>query len=535
MKILSKVLALGLALSLFSCASDEPVIDNGPQNKPGTETTQDGFYSLVRFSFPKTRSTQSEGEEIGKDYENKVGSILVVMSTKDETSGDYKFLSYALNDASINTSSADNKYTITFQDKEKLFEQAGNTVYIFAYCNPTEEIRNTITTLNVGDSFTDAICKTNVEGTWADNGFLMTSVKIENKELPNKETLKTYNTPTNAFNLGTIEVIRTMSRFDFRDASPETTAPLTYEIKNEATGDVQGSVKFTRVALFNLADKFYYLPRTKANDATDITLCPTYAGMESGFVVSPSDVEYTYKRPATINPLDPAASGLKWDNLTTILIGTEDNDNNWNTEDPAKFPKDYRIWRYATENTFAQGASVDADKITGYVFEAEIEVADDFGNVVDGKAGEMYLYGNVLYANATKLYENVANYPVSTLATAFNACFNVTKDDAGNVTAITKKTDADLAAHGFTTYVPNDDGKYFCYYFAYNVHNDDEDITSVGDMEFATVRNNVYKLAITTVKRFGGFTPPKPDEWDVYFDLNVQVKPWVVRVNNIEF
>lgn len=54
-------------------------------------------------------------------------------------------------------------------------------------------------------------------------------------------------------------------------------------------------------------------------------------------------------------------------------------------------------------------------------------------------------------------------------------------------------------------------------------------------MEFATVRNNVYKLSVTGVKKLGGFKPDeKVEDWDAYFSLNVAVKPWVVRVNNIE-
>ena len=65
-------------------------------------------------------------------------------------------------------------------------------------------------------------------------------------------------------------------------------------------------------------------------------------------------------------------------------------------------------------------------------------------------------------------------------------------------------------------------------------------------MEFAVVRNNVYKLAVTKINRLGHprlsendpdpENPDKPDESDdVYLKLSVQVLPWVVRVNNIEF
>ena len=528
MKFFSKFLVVGLALTMFSCSSDEPATGGGNGND--TDNNQNVFYSSVKFTFPKTRSTGSEGEEIGKDYENNVSSILVVLTTKNATSGEYEFLSYALNDASV-SSNPDNSYTITFQDKETLFNQAGNDVYIFAYCNPTEQIRNTVGALEVGDTFTDEICSVDPYSTWNKNGFLMTSVDIVKNSLPDEAKLKTYNTPGNAYPLGSIPVIRTMSRFDFRDASKN--KDLSYEIMNHENNKVQGTVTFTRVALFNLADKFYYLPRTKAAGATSFTLCPTFAGMESGFVVSPDGRNHTEKRPALIDPLN-IGTELKWASLPAILNEEEDTDNDWNDGSNENW-QNYHIWRYATENTFAEGEDADAAKTTGYVFEAEIKVDENFGNVVNNKAGNMYLYGQTLYPNATAIYNEITKFPISTLATAFNQGFDVTKDENGNVTAVTPKDGADLDKLGFTTYKPNTDGKYFCYYFAYNVHNDDEDVTTVGPMEFATVRNNVYKLAVTGVKRFGTFTPPAVDEWDVYFNLKVEVKPWVVRVNNIEF
>ena len=68
----------------------------------------------------------------------------------------------------------------------------------------------------------------------------------------------------------------------------------------------------------------------------------------------------------------------------------------------------------------------------------------------------------------------------------------------------------------------------------------------MGPMEFAVVRNNVYKLAVTGIKQLGhpripenDPDKPKPDtpdeSSDIYITVTCQVLPWVVRVNNIEF
>ena len=71
----------------------------------------------------------------------------------------------------------------------------------------------------------------------------------------------------------------------------------------------------------------------------------------------------------------------------------------------------------------------------------------------------------------------------------------------------------------------------------------------MGPMEFAVVRNNVYKLCVDKIAKFGH---PNPDDVDpidpdpenpedpdesinYYFTVTVKVLPWVVRVNHIEF
>ncbi len=87
---------------------------------------------------------------------------------------------------------------------------------------------------------------------------------------------------------------------------------------------------------------------------------------------------------------------------------------------------------------------------------------------------------------------------------------------------------------------------YYCYYFYWNRHNNNGNNGVMGAMEFGVVRNNVYKLAVTKIDRLGHpritendpdpLDPDDPDEkGDVYLTLSVEVLPWTVRVNNIEF
>ncbi len=85
---------------------------------------------------------------------------------------------------------------------------------------------------------------------------------------------------------------------------------------------------------------------------------------------------------------------------------------------------------------------------------------------------------------------------------------------------------------------------YYCYYYYWNRHNDNGMAGVMGPMEFAVVRNNVYKLAVTKIARLGhpriaandpdAPTPNTPDEkGDVYITVTCTTLPWVVRENNI--
>lgn len=87
---------------------------------------------------------------------------------------------------------------------------------------------------------------------------------------------------------------------------------------------------------------------------------------------------------------------------------------------------------------------------------------------------------------------------------------------------------------------------YYCYYYYWNQHNNNGQPGVMGPMEFAVVRNNVYKLAVTKISRLGhpritandpdAPNPNTPDEKaDIYITVTCTTLPWVVRLNDIEF
>ncbi len=604
MRIFNKLAACSLLMvGMIACKNDEP--SNGGDDGI---MTGDPFYSTVTISNPAKRSGgNNEGEEIGKDYENKISSILVILATKETEGGvdKYKFLTSAHSETATSTTETATTMSVVFENKVPLFDyvkeygKAGAKVYMFAICNPTQEISKKINgtkdaatgdipgAMAKGTEFLDEIYDITGAGAasiWTNSNFLMTSVDMYERELPSEADLMKYNTPATPFPLTyntaenkeeSLKVLRVMSRFDFKDTSErgDQIFPVYNKVdmeKPEADRRVVAHVRLTRMALFNMRNEFYYFPRVKDANYEKTTYLPGRAGMEFGydevnkkftpvFVVSPDAHNYSY-----VN-LDYYSSdnlgSLDWTNVSDILGRDEDGDGvdgNW---DHAGNPG-FHIWTYATENTFAKDVIPDNRQATGIVFETEIIVPefelDANGNTSaipfanketkDGRTEykTMYLYDDILFSNVNRMYDYVQTHPTSNLAAAFSQVFTVNKDAAtGNVTSIepvrTAEGKIDIRKmHNvrISVFEPRDKetGGYYCYYFYYNQHVNDGNIAIQSDMEFATVRNNIYKISVNTFSRLGGITPPDPDDWDLYFKVNVEVYNWVVRFNTgIEF
>ena len=194
----------------------------------------------------------------------------------------------------------------------------------------------------------------------------------------------------------------------------------------------------------------------------------------------------------------------------------------------------------------------------------------------------LYTFGGNLYVtweNVRKAAIKAATTTEGTVITTnafYTAVFGtatVEKDEDGNIPTSTDTNSPDYkwaqwnkagkpsdhllqefkkaaTTNGITLYQSSEDEKdgwgYYCYYFYWNRHNDNGNNGVMGDMEFGVVRNNVYKLAVTNINRLGHprlsdndpdpENPDNPDEsGDVYISLSVEVMPWTVRENNIEF
>lgn len=537
------------------------------------------MYATLRVKLPSA-TRAAAGEEYGQDAENYVGKVLVVLTQKVD--GKYMFLTYDEADAmdggqiagdheSVNVNEL--TYTLNFSAKNMkpgaldiAGENGKSDIYVFAFCNPTSRLQNTISqlanekpgTMEFSGNSTGEINGNNT--IWGDKKFLMANChEPAAVTLPSRaELVKNNNKPEKAFNLGIVHVKRLAARFDF--ALGGKNSDNKYDITS-TTGGKMGTIELTDMAMFNIAKNFYYLPRS--NDKWDWTgttyLCgnlesPYYVmSYNQGGFKTQSLADGNYKQYYFANLIgndfregeteEPVGGSTKltWTSIKpeTWNTKTEDDNNGW-TQDPKN---DYRIWRYATENTIpaadAQNSTA-AQKIgitTGVVFKGTFTPANTEvwnGNVI-------YLYNGVVYGDFTALKAYVTKYPESVVAKAFNkidALKNATNPDLKtNLLANLTSAQRD----GFKAYVPDaDTNTYTMYYFYYNRHNSNGNNSQMGENEFGVVRNNVYKLQVTTCGSLGEpdfpENPDHPDEEEsAYFTVSCHVMPWTVRINNIEF
>ncbi len=581
MKKFGIFLSAALAVGLWSCSEDKD---------PNKATVDDGsgVYATIQLNLNSRSETVKPGDnpaqsdagfEYGKDRENNVSAVLIVLAeASTDASGNvtYTYITssgvanaYDTNNAQTGTTGRPNPiYRVKFQTSA-LMEYAGKEVSIFAYCNPSPALAKSVADGNWTVDMEEAITSADNDAIWTANSFLMTSALPASKALPSVDDMNnTYNKVTNPFNLGTVQVERVAARFDYAmtitvgegekatkldtpncfpiyDYVPEDEKNLE-EGEGAVTPTIQGYVTITDLTLINEAKNFYLLPRVADNtgegmDAAADMSKITVLGQETPFnwVVSPSTQDYFHQLTEAYNP---ASENVKFTAISTLNEAC-------NTAKWEGATEDYKIWRYTTENTIPSVKEQKRGITTGVVFRGEISGKE--GSTLDGaiKSGKtIYAHDGIMYGNLDSLMVYVSRNPRSGVAIDFETAFKVTIKVGEKTTAddilkdLKDQNIEDLKASDelFTIYKP-EGGKYYVYYYYYNRHNDNINNTQMGPMEFATVRNNVYKLRISNIYKWGKSAdePDDPDDDDenpeVYFRVQVEVLPWVVRINNIEF
>ncbi|MBD5299295.1 MAG: fimbria major subunit [Bacteroides sp.] len=431
-------------LILGGCSSDTLVQD--VSTRPGqSEDNGEGVYMSVNIKMPTSGSSRSytdgdnssnSGTEVGKDYENNVNTVYLVLAKKSDNT----FISWGEIPANSILKSTDG----TVFDATARFSKTDIAAYyngiaeadtdrevnIFVFCNPTQGVLNALQAADEEqpstNTWANAIGELDVTGTspeviWSQNDFLMTNSAIATRTFPKTiDDWNAYTVSDNPFKLsemngegenaidnsinntngarGPVKVERVAARFDFRDGSPEGTEANTYHVlkAENTTGDDQNDiwyvdVKLNKMSLVNMSKNFYFLRRVSPNGLEEgATLCGaelpwftdengTLVENKTGnYVVSPYATEMNSVIKSDFSkyynyPLFSATGEI--DNVTLEAWYTSELSNVIHGEtDNWDGSKDnsYHIWRYVTENCIP---SVDKQKYgqtTGIVFKGKL-------------------------------------------------------------------------------------------------------------------------------------------------------------------
>ena len=493
-----------LASALFIAAGcEKSPVDQG--------TTNEGnVYMQFSVKMLSTRSqTDNEGEgnsnsdatpdtEVGLAKENTISTVDIVLVGSNTVKA-----------TNVTPVAADGSTYVAKFDKKTI--AAGKyDVYIYANCTSPETFAI--------DQTSDA----DVSAMTQDNKFWMTNAYAAAQVDITAEALKACTTPQNPYNLGAHTVERSMARFDYKQSGAF----------NMGAGI---TLTLTDAALINQSKAHYMFRRvTAGSEPTATNAVVGGAEVPTNWVV---DTDWSNKVAGNFDAQLSDPSNWHWTSLASLTT----NDN---------YDGDYKIWCYAKENTIPGTTAQKHNVSTGVVFKGELaagETASDAVKTAMAAGERIYVFNNVLYGAWSDVEAAAKAGTDPTLQAAYNQA-------ATGVAADAEPTGAAAAAAGFTGYSPKN-GTYYVYYYYCNRHNDNLDPYNMGVMEFAVVRNNVYKLAVDKISRFGHPTPPDPSNPDpdpepdpdpvdpddpdesvnYYFNVTVKVLPWTVRINNIEF
>ena len=508
-----------------------------PQEEGNGLSASDKVYMSFSIKTPTTRSaTENDGTsnatpdtEVGKDYENNISEVDIVL-TND--SGAYIVADNVQTSGSVGT----NKYIASFSSLE-LMANTAYKVYIYANCEAPES-KDLNATSDVG-----------IEEMTRANHFWMTNA-YEAKSVTMPEHMSAHTSPASPLNLGAHSVERCMARFDYNKHNGGE-----FWIDNHKT-----LITIHDAAIINHSTDFYMLRRTSA-DGTNANWVVGGIETPDNYVV---DTDYENKllgvNAKTVIRVKKGEEFKSWMQYPETWVWKPlppfngNVNDNWTEEGTNEDDTNqYYIWEYCKENTIPGTEVQEKGHTTGIVFRGDIWSEDAQIQEAMLARKTIYVFENVLYGSweMMKAAASAENAP-TTLVYAISQTesrlqyIEDNKETYGEQDYEREIKEA-YAKNGFSGFSPDTDGNYFTYYYYWIRHNDNGDNAVMGPMEFAVVRNNVYKLRIDGVYKYGHPLPgPDPDpspedpydpdeSLNYYFNVTVDVLPWTVRVNNIEF
>lgn len=547
------------------CAQED--IDTAPSGGGGMSAS-----SYVSLSFASQQSTptrsnptggeQGDGDETGQDYENEIKSAVAFFYQGNNgvnSDGSTKIMAVATFNVGSYTEPGygiDRTYTTTPQQ----VDLDDGTYNVLVVANPGADWWT-------GQSLTLADVRNHIQTTaWTASGsdysdFVMTSAA--------DATLTLNSNPESDPAKATVNVERMAARLDYKAEASYTCTDPAY------TG---ATVEITGAALVNnLTAGSYMLKRV----ASTVDGVPTYlgnetpdAGVQTNYVLDPwTAVKTSDNNSFTIGGEVKTAEDLYGEWFGNLL----QDPNYWAdyVQPGIEVSDGAETWQrigYTLENTTA---AEEAGKrySTGVVFKAKFH-PQGVANYTDGET--FFAYGTKIYASMEDMmagfygskfddldnitscvtWGDVKQFITSTLLTNDPSGYNKYleglaegKDDSetvANASSLTwsnymknecgyskdengkvvldqngKVTRIALQHYGTRTY---EDAT--CYYTWWVRHSNDNDDTKKGIMEYAIVRNNIYKLTVNSVYSLGGEVPEEES-----LIVDVYVNDWLLLDN----
>lgn len=554
-----KIFALGFAasaLALASCSNDE--LEGGDLNP----TESGKGYISVSFTTNTNSSRANNGinegdghgtaddsghTNVGTTAENKVNSVLIIGIGGNLANSFSRFYD--------NLTSTSPEFAVSGTGSNALYssqaiEVAQDTYSVNVIVNPAPEIVNLAPKLIKehvfdGSSITMEAALAKVIGASKDN-FMMSG-----KQAAIITVASTNNSEANAATGSPVEVERVVAKIAFRPTTPEGSAvnvyPVTVTYKHGKTNE-DGSittttetknwfVKLEKYALVNLSNKNHAVRHTSA-DFTNIKIGEGSLGA-SEYLVDPWTVTKnglgtaiaadnwdgsTYFYNSLKNVTDATVSGTGLDTYFSALPTANDDTQGAVTGNAANEPN---YIGYPLTYCFENAVKSDMQKIglsTGIAFQAKIYENKECTTPL---SEELYRYAGNYYATLLALSEAYGNDPV----------YGITETNGEKKSNLEGKTDTELNALGIEHYKGG-----VCYYYTAQIkHFDNGQPETMGIMEFAIMRNNIYSLAVESISEIGvsSLEPFKPDTNDeepkTYIKVQAKILPWIVRFNNIKF
>lgn len=563
------------------CAQED--IGNDPSEGGGLSPAS---YVSLSFASPQGTTTRAnptggetgDGQETGQDYENAITSAVAFFYQGTDQEG--------VNSDGSNTPI---KAVVSFNNIT-YYTEPGNGIDRTYTTSPQQVdlengTYNVIVVANpgadwwTGQSLTLDDVRNHIQTTaWtvSESGysnFVMTSAA--------DATLTLNSNPSNAPAKATVNVERMAARLDYKAKTSYTCTDPAYP---DATVEITGAALVNNLTagsylLKRVADDVNGVPTYLGNETPD-------AGVQTNYVLDP----WTAAKTSTNNNFTIGGEANKtakdlygewfgdisqdpnyWADYvqpgTEVTVGTETGTETWQ-----------RIG-YTLENTTAADAA-GSDYSTGVVFKAKFHPAKvtSYTNSTYTDGATFFAYGKTLYASMEdmmigfyghkfnngfsgiqncKTWDDVKSFIESTLLGndpsgyrdyllkqvndhqgesltqteltslewsnyMLNEC-GYSKDENGKVVLDqnSKVTRIALQPYGTRTY---EDAT--CYYTWWVRHSNDNNDDAKGIMEYAIVRNNIYKLTVNSIYSLGGEIPEDDDDEGVVLD--VYVNDWLL-------